>query len=122
MEMPKIPEDTTPVLWGALSGAIALAIVGFNWGGWVTGGTSEKAAVARAEQATVAALTPVCVEQFRKAADAPATLKTLKGMNSWEQGEYVGKGGWAKMPGSTVPEANGQVVTACVEALNKLVL
>ena len=24
------------VLWGAAAGAIALAIVGFNWGGWVT--------------------------------------------------------------------------------------
>ena len=26
------------VLWGAVAGAIALAIVGFSWGGWVTGG------------------------------------------------------------------------------------
>ena len=122
MEMPKIPEETTPFLWGALAGAIALAIVGFNWGGWVTGSTSEKVAATRAEQATVAALTPVCVDQFRKAADAPATLATLKGLSSWEQGDYVGKGGWAKMPGSTVAEANGQVVSACAEALNKLVL
>ena len=30
-----------PALWGAAAGAIALAIVGFNWGGWVTGGTAE---------------------------------------------------------------------------------
>ena len=30
-----------PALWGAACGAIALAIVGFNWGGWVTGGRRE---------------------------------------------------------------------------------
>ena len=29
------------VLWGAAAGAIALAIVGFNWGGWVTAGAAE---------------------------------------------------------------------------------
>ena len=41
MNIPKLPAKTSPFLWGALAGAIALAIVGFNWGGWVTGGTSE---------------------------------------------------------------------------------
>jgi hypothetical protein len=122
MELPKIPAETTPFVWGALAGAIALAVVGFNWGGWVTGGTADKVAQQRADKATVAALTPVCVEQFRKAADAPASLKALKGLNSWEQGEYIGKGGWAKMPGSKVAEPNSDVVSACAEELSKLVL
>jgi hypothetical protein len=123
MDLPKIPADTTPFLWGALAGAIALAIVGFNWGGWVTGSTADKLAATRADQATVTALTPVCVEQFRNGKDAAATLKTLKGLSSWEKGEYVGKGGWARMPGSAAAtEPNGQVVSACAEALDKLVL
>jgi hypothetical protein len=119
MELPKIPAETTPFLWGALAGAIALAIVGFNWGGWVTGGNADKLAEARAEKAVVTALTPVCVHQFRKAANAPATLKTLNALSSWEQGDFVRKGGWATMPGGEPGEPNAAVVSACVDALNK---
>ena len=49
----------------------------------------------------MSALTPICVAQFRKSANAPANLATLKETKSWEQSDYVGKGGWATMPGST---------------------
>jgi hypothetical protein len=51
-------------LWGAAAGAIALAIVGFSWGGWVTGGSAETLAKNRATTAVVTALTPICVEKF----------------------------------------------------------
>jgi hypothetical protein len=119
MNIPKRPSETKPFLWGAAAGAIALAFVGFNWGGWVTGGTAEKVAGARADEAVVSALTPICVAQFRTSAKAPASLAALKEIKSWEQGDYVGKGGWATMPGSTA-EPNRQVATACAEALNKL--
>ena len=116
----KLPAETTPFLWGATAGAIALAIVGFGWGGWVTGGTAEKIASGRAEEATVSALTPICVAQFRTSAKAQANFAALKKVSTWERGDYVGKGGWATMPGSTA-EPNGQVAAACAEALNKLI-
>jgi hypothetical protein len=121
MNIPKLPTQTTPFLWGAAAGAIALAIVGFNWGGWVTGGTAERLAVGRADAATVAALTPICVAQFQKSADAAASLAALKATQGWEQANYIGKGGWATMPGST-GEPNREVAAACAEALNKLAL
>jgi hypothetical protein len=122
MERLIIPAGTGHFVQGAAAGAIALAIVGFNWGGWVTGSTAQKIADARAEKAVATALTPVCVSQFTKAVDAPATLKAFKELKSWEQDEYVGKGGWAKMPGSAAAEPSSQTVSSCVEALNKLVL
>jgi hypothetical protein len=121
MNIPKLPTQTKPFLQGAAVGAISLAIVGFGWGGWVTGGTAEKRAGGRADEAIVSALTPICVAQFRSSADAPARLAALKEVKNWEQGDYVGKGGWATMPGSTA-EPNRQVATACAEALNKLVM
>ena len=93
MNIPKLPAETSPFLWGAVAGAIALAIVGFNWGGWVTGGTSEKVAAGRADAAVLSALTPICVDQFQKAANAPASLAALKNTDSWQQGEYVLGGG-----------------------------
>ena len=121
MNIPKLPAQTTPFVWGAAAGAISLAIVGFSWGGWVTGGTAEKLAGARADEAIVSALTPICVAQFQASANAGTSLTALKQVKSWEQTDYVGKGGWATMPGSTA-EPNRQVATACAEALNKLVL
>ncbi len=121
MNMPKIPVQTKPFLWGAAAGAIALAIVGFNWGGWMTGSTAERLANGRADEATVAALAPICVAQFQTSTDPRVSLAALKEKPSWEQGDYVGKAGWATMPGSTA-EPNRQVTTACAEALNKLAL
>ncbi len=50
-----------PVLYGALAGAAALAIAGFSWDGWVTGGKAEQIASDRARFEVVAALVPVCL-------------------------------------------------------------
>jgi alpha/beta superfamily hydrolase len=104
------------VLWGAAAGAIALAIVGFSWGGWVTGGAAETLAKSRAATAVVAALTPICVEKFRQAADASANLVEMKkAAYVWDQSKFLEKGGWATMPGSTEP--NSAVAKACAESL-----
>ena len=105
-----------PALWGALAGAIALAIVGFSWGGWVTGGTAETLARNSAATAVVAALTPICVEKFQQAADASANLVEMKKATyASDQSKFVEKGGWATMPGSTEP--NSAVAKACAESL-----
>ena len=122
MNMPKLPVETKPFLWGTVAGAIALAIFGFNWGGWVTGGTAEKLAAERADQAIVASLVPICVSQFQKAPEARGRLAALKEIKSWEQGDFVSSGGWATMPGSMSTEPNRQVAQACAEALDKLQL
>src|SRR5258706_9687141 len=63
------PVETKPAVWGVIGGAIAATIVGFSWGGWVTGCKAENEATTRANAAVVAALAPVCVERFRRAAD-----------------------------------------------------
>lgn len=119
MPLPKLPAETSPFLWGAAAGAAALAIVGFGWGGWVTSATSEQLAAARAETATISALAPICVTQFKASPRAGASLVALKATNTWEQAEYVTKGGWATMPGSTT-EPIRAVAAACAEALIKV--
>ena len=107
-----------PALWGAAAGAIALAIVGFSWGGWVTGGAAETLARNSAATAVVAALTPICVDKFRQAADASANLAEMKKATYlWDQSKFVEKGGWATMPGST--QANSAVAKACAESLGR---
>jgi alpha/beta superfamily hydrolase len=60
------PEWLKPGLYGAAAGAIALAIVGFSWGGWVTGGTAKQMASDLTRLEVVSALVPICVEQSKQ--------------------------------------------------------
>jgi hypothetical protein len=70
----KIHPGVKPAVWGAVAGAIALAVVGFSQLGWILGSTAEKIATQRAETAVVAALAPICVERFQQQTDAAAKL------------------------------------------------
>ena len=112
----KLPENTSAYLWGGAIGAIALAIIGFTWGGWVTGGTARKESAAAAHDAVVAVLAPICVDRFRAQADSPAKLTALMGTSSWERGQTVEKSGFATMPGSTTTDSD--VARACAELLS----
>ena len=108
-----------PALWGAVVGAVAMAIVGFSWLGWTLGSTAEQMADARAEAATMTALTPVCVARFNAQADAPTKLAELKKiLTSWDQATFIEKGGWATTPGSDKP--NSAVAGACAQILGKV--
>ena len=114
----KIPIETKPAFWGFAGGAIAAAIVGFTWGGWVTGGRAEADATQRANAAVVVALAPVCVEKFQKNADVAANLVALKKADSWSQGDFVEKGGWATVTGSKSPQQVTEVAKACATLLS----
>lgn len=114
----KLPIETKPALWGAAGGAIALAIVGFSWGGWVTGKKAETSAVERVNAAVIGALAPVCVDKFRHAGEVSANLAAMKKVDSWAQGEFVEKGGWATVPGENPPEQVSAVARACAQLLS----
>jgi hypothetical protein len=121
MELPSFLQGDSlkRLLQGAAAGAVATMIVGFNWGGWTLGGTVDKIAKERAETAVVAELSPICVDQFRQAANASANLVELNKISySWDRGTFIEKGGWAIMPGGD--KSNSAVVTACAESLGQL--
>lgn len=113
----KLPVETKPVLWGMAGGAIAAAIVGFSWGGWVTGGKAEAEATQRADTAVVVALAPVCVERFQRALDVSANLAALTKADSWSRGDFIEKGGWATAPGSKASDQVSAVAKACATLL-----
>ena len=118
MQIPSIVqgESLTRLVQGIAVGAIATMVVGFYWGGWVTGGTANKLAEQRADSAVVAVLTPICVEKFRQNGDAVANLVALKQITSnWDQRKFIEKGGWATRPGADSPDY--QLASACVEKL-----
>jgi hypothetical protein len=112
----QVPSQLKPGLWGAAGGAIVVAILGFTWGGWMTAGAADKLANERADLAVVAVLTPICVESFRQNGNATANLAALKNLPStWEQGDFLEKGGWATRPGGTSPDY--VLARACAEKL-----
>lgn len=113
----KIPVETKPAIWGVVGGAIAATIVGFSWGGWVTGGTAEAQATQQANAAVVMALAPVCVERFQRGPDAPGNLVALKKADSWSQGDFVEKGGWATTPGAKAEGQVSAIAKACASLL-----
>jgi hypothetical protein len=118
MELPSIlqGESLRRLLQGAAAGAVATMIVGFNWGGWTLGSTVEKVAKERADSAVVGALAPICVDQFRQAANATANLSELSKISyNWDRETFVEKGGWATMPGAA--SSNSSVARACAEML-----
>ncbi len=120
MELPPIlqGESFTRLLQGAILGFAATAIIGFTWGGWTLGKTAKDMADKSAATAVVAALAPICADKFQHAADAKTNLIELMKVNSWQQGSFVKKGGWATLPGSD-PD-NSAVAQACANLLTSL--
>lgn len=112
-----IPVETKPALWGAAGGAAALAILGFSWGGWVTGAKAEAAAAERVNVAVIDVLAPICAERFKQAKDGATHLAALKALDTWSRGEYVQKGGWAATTAATTPERTLAVSNACASLL-----
>jgi hypothetical protein len=107
----KMPEHIGMRLWSAAIGAVALAVVGFTWGGWVTGGTAARDVAAATRSGTIAALAPICAERFRGQADAPLKTAELMKSGSWERGGIVAKSGFATSPGTA--SADSDVASAC---------
>jgi len=108
-------EMMKPVLMGAVGGAVALAIVGFGWGGWVTGGTAEAMAKKQARSATVAALAPICAAKFQADTGFDAKLSELNETRAYQRSAFIEKGGWATMPGNE--KGDRDVAKACAELI-----
>jgi hypothetical protein len=106
-----IPASVKPAIWGALGGAVVAMIIGFGWGGWVTGGTAGKMATTSAQEATILALTPLCVV---KAEQQPDQLVLLKKESSWSRGSFVEKAGWVA---SVNDKYRTAVASACASAV-----
>jgi len=70
-------EKWTYSLWSAAGGAAVLAIVGFTWGGWVTGGGAAR----QADAAVSTALLPICADAILADPAAVAQLKTKRAVD-----------------------------------------
>ena len=105
----------TAVFWACVASAVVTMILGFTWGGWVTGGTARIMAEAAGADAVVTRLAPICVVQFKLDTRNGQKLKELTDTGVWNRSDYVKKQGWATMPGEK--EADSRVAAECAKLL-----
>ena len=109
-------EMAKPFVWGIVVGAIVLLIVIFSAGWVVTKGKAER----MAKEAVVDRLASICAAQFLQDLNKEERLKELGEKGYWERDDFMGKGGWATMPGSESPVPG--VADECAKRLMELKL
>jgi hypothetical protein len=109
----------TMLFWSCAGTAVATLIVGFTWGGWVTGGTARDMAQDAGDQSRYELASVICADKFMAASDARAQLTELKGIDSsYRQRQFIDDGGWATMPGQD--KGARQTAELCAKVLEKL--
>ena len=100
----------TVLFWACAGSVIVATVVGFHWGGWVTGGSAQKMVEESAAQARQELAAVVCVDRFMAAPNAGVQLTALKAIeSSYAQSKFVEDGHWAIiMPASSTTDYKSQ--------------
>ena len=107
----KIPVWLKPGVWGAVLGAILMAIVGFSQLGWRTASSADALASERASDAVVAAMVPFCVAKAQSDTDHAAMAKFNAEQSAYSRVDLVIKAGWATIGGAK--SADSSLAQAC---------
>jgi hypothetical protein len=100
------------LVWACAGCVVATMVVGFTWGGWMTGAGAREMAEEAAAGARHDLAAAICVERFKAGGDMAAQLTALKGQQSWGRGTFIEKGGWAKMPDGAEPTKGAATLCA----------
>ena len=121
----ELQPSKTMLAWACAGSIAATLVVGFTWGGWVTGGTARDMAGDASGEARGQLASVVCAESFMAAPDAAVQLVALKELSgSYQQRQFVEKGGWAVMPGKDAADrqdaADRRAADLCARVLADL--
>ena len=105
--------------WSSTACILATMVLGFSWGGWVTGSTAARQSVQAADKARTEVVASYCVSRFEKAPDAATQLAALKTTDSWRRSDFIDKGGWAQLPGM---KATDEAYALCADRLMNVAL
>lgn len=111
----EVQPTKSALFWSCIITAIVTMIIGFNWGGWMTGGAAQSMSDKSSAAAVVARLAPICVTQFLQDPVKAAKLEELKAMSSYSRGGYIEKQGWATMSGEEKPDR--RVASECAKLI-----
>lgn len=110
------PEWLKPGIYGAVIGAAFVGVVGFSWGGWVTGGTANDRAMAMSRDDVVAALVPVCLDMARTDPQRAEKLTKIRDAVTYQRRDALMDAGWSTLPGTDGPDRD--IAQACLAALD----
>lgn len=110
------PEWLRPGIYGALIGAAVVGIAGFQWGGWVTGGTAQERAMTMSHDDVVTAMVPVCLNMARTDPDREAKIALIRDASTYQRRDALMDAGWATMPGTEDPDRD--IAQACLASLD----
>lgn len=113
----QLPEWTKPGLMGAGIGAVALAVLGFSWGGWMTGSSAAEMSSKQSMAAAVTALTPYCVQQAQSDPKSTGVMAEINKASSYKRRGMVEEAGWATPLGAEKPVR--ALAEACLIELTK---
>jgi hypothetical protein len=114
----QVPVWIKPALWGAVGGAIGVAIVGFSQLGWKTATSSEDLAQERAQTAVVAALVPFCVTKAQQDPDKAILVKLHAEDSPYMRSTLVTKAGWTTVGGYSSQDT--ALADACSQKLHDM--
>ena len=80
--------------WSCAGTAVVTMVVGFTWGGWVTGGSAQERADTAAEQAVAQLAADICFRRYLAAPDARVNLTALIEESSYRRDGVLEDGGW----------------------------
>lgn len=109
------PKSLKPGDYGVVIGALSISIIGFAWGGWVTGGTSNERALAMSRAEVVAELVPVCFEKAGADPEGATKLDPIRAASTYRRRDALLAAGWATVPGAEAPDRD--IAQACLAAL-----
>ena len=89
--------------WSCAGACLLTVILGFTWGGWVTGGTAQERVDAAGERAAAELAASICVHSFLAAPDAGAKLAELKKESRWSRDDLVQDAGWTTFAAAEEP-------------------
>lgn len=99
------------VFWSWVAVSALTMLIGFSWGGWVTGGSAES----MAQQAKAELVADVCVANFLNAPDAQKQLASFNETSNWRRDDFVKDGGWAKIGADGKPTS--EAISLCADKL-----
>ena len=104
----------TMLFWACAGSVIAATVVGFSWGGWVTGGSAREMAADLAAQARQELAAVVCADRFMAAPDVGVQLTALQEIeSSYAQTKFVQDGGWATIvPASSTADRQAKAAAS----------
>ena len=85
------------LFWSCAACVVVTMVVGFTWGGWVTGGAAQERADKAAEQAVAELAADICFKRYLASPDARVNLTALNEESSYRRGGMLEDGGWVTL-------------------------